>query len=287
MSDLKDPTKNHTGTLYIVATPIGNLEDITLRAVRILKEVDYIASEDTRRTQILLNHLGITKQLISYYREKEKSRSEEIMTLLQQGNDIALVSDAGTPCISDPGTILIQKAHENGILVSPIPGASALTAGLSMSGLQSHTILFLGFLPNKKSHRRKFLSSLTGETHLLAFYESPKRIIGCLKDIYDLFGNRRIFVVRELTKIYEEYFVDTVSEVIERLSEKHTVKGEFVVILEAGQKTGAPDSSDIHELLQWYKDQGNASLSESVKKISKDIGVSKAKIYKEALKIWK
>lgn len=275
-----------TGTLYIVATPIGNLEDITLRAVRILQEVDFIASEDTRRTKILLNHLGISKQLLSYYRGKEASRADQIIGLLNQGKDIALVSDAGTPCISDPGTILISKAHKNGISVSPIPGASALTAGLSMCGLHSDSILFLGFFPNGKSARRKLLSSLKEETHLLAFYESPKRIIACLKDIYDLLGNRRVFVVRELTKIFEEYFSATVLETLEKLSDKTSVKGEFVVILEGVDKISSPDSSDILELLQWYRNQGDFSLSETVKKIAKDIGVAKSKVYKEALGIW-
>ncbi len=283
---MNDSFSADKGTLYIVATPIGNLEDITLRAIRILKEVDCIASEDTRRTKILLNHLGISTQLISYYREKEASKSEQIIELLGQGKNIALVSDAGTPCISDPGTILIAKAHSHGIRVSPIPGASALTAGLSLSGLPADTILFLGFLPNGKSARRKYLVSLKDETHLLAFYESPKRIIGCLKDLYDLLGDRRVFVVRELTKIYEEYFSGSISTVLEKLSAKTTVKGEFVVVLEGGLKSNAPEGADLHQLIEWYRDQGDISLSDSVKKISKDIGVAKAKVYKEALRIW-
>jgi 16S rRNA (cytidine1402-2'-O)-methyltransferase len=262
------------------------LEDITLRAVRTLKEVDFIASEDTRRTKKLLNHLGISTQLISYYRENEASRSGQIIELLAQGKNIALVSDAGTPCISDPGTVLIDKAHRKGLRVSPIPGPSALTAGLSLSGMFSDTILFLGFLPNRKSVRRKFLASLKEEVHLLAFYESPKRIIGCLKDVYDLFGDRQVFVVRELTKIHEEYFSGTISDVLLSLSEKNTIKGEFVVVLEGGPKNLAPTSADMDQLIKWYRDQGDISLSDSVKKISKDLGVAKAKVYKNALKIW-
>ncbi len=283
---MKVSSSASSGILYIVATPIGNLEDITLRAIRILKEVDCIASEDTRRTKILLNHLKISTQLISYYREKEVSRSEQIIDLLKQGKNIALVSDAGTPCISDPGTILIDKAHKKRIQVTPIPGASALTAGLCLSGMLSDSILFVGFLPNGKSARRKKLSSLKGESHLLAFYESPKRVIGSLKDMYDLLGDRTVFVVRELTKIHEEYFSGSISSVIKSLSEKNTVKGEFVIILEGEKKSEAPESTDIHQLIEWYRDEGSLSLSDSVKKISKDIGVSKAKVYQEALKIW-
>jgi 16S rRNA (cytidine1402-2'-O)-methyltransferase len=283
---LNDSSNTDTGTLYIVATPIGNLEDITMRAVRVLGEVACIASEDTRRTKILLKHFDIKTQLISYYREKEAIRSDQIIGLLEQGKDIALVSDAGTPCISDPGTVLIEKAHKRGIRVSPVPGASALTAALSLSGMLSDTILFLGFPPNRKSARRKVLLSLKNEPHLLVFYESPKRIIGCLQDIYDIFGDRNVFVVRELTKIHEEYFSGAASSVIKSLSQKDVVKGEFVVILEGGAGERAPDCADIHQLIQWYKKQGDLSLSDSVKKISKDIGVAKAKVYKEALKIW-
>ncbi len=174
--------QQNDGTLYIVPTPIGNLEDITLRCLRILKEVDLIAAEDTRHTKRLLNHFGIDTPLISYYREKEVERSEEILRRLQEGQNIALVSDAGTPCISDPGSIVVKLLRDNNVTVVPLPGPSALTTALSASGITAPGFLFLGFLPSKKGQRRKLLNSLTTSEYPIVLYESPHRIDSLLGD---------------------------------------------------------------------------------------------------------
>lgn len=280
------PTQKKSGILFVIATPIGNLEDITLRALRTLKEVSLIAAEDTRHTKNLLNHYQITNNLVSCYRENETSRSAAIIEELLLGHDVALVSDAGTPCISDPGSTLIAKAHEAGVIIVPLPGPSALTAALSMSGMQYQNFLFVGFLPNSKADRRRRLGSLKDNASVMVFYESPRRILSCLDDISRVLGNRDVFVVRELTKIHEEYFRGEINEVLSSLKQKPSIKGEFVLIIEGGLVSETPDSDDIDELIQWYRDEGQNTLSYSVKKISNDLGISKAKVYQRALQIW-
>ena len=193
------------GTLYVVATPIGNLEDITLRAIRILKEVRLIAAEDTRRTRILLDKYGISTPLTSLYDQNEAKKSGLLIARLLEGEDVAYVSDAGTPGISDPGYILVREAVSLGIRVAPVPGASALIAALSVSGLPMDSFIFLGFLPSKSMRRRQLLTSLREEERTLIFYESPHRLLASLNDIAALLGDREVVVSREMTKIYEEF----------------------------------------------------------------------------------
>ena len=190
------------GTLYIVATPIGNLEDITYRAVRVLGEVDRIACEDTRQTRKLLERYGIATPMVSYHEHNERSRSEELLAELRAGKNIALVSDAGTPLISDPGYRLVESAREQGIAVSPVPGPAALVAGLSASGLATDAFVFLGFLPPKQGQRRKILESWKSAGATLVFYEAPHRIVETLQDIQETLGSRTVVVARELTKIH-------------------------------------------------------------------------------------
>jgi len=194
-----------SGTLYIVATPIGNLEDITIRAIRILKEVCLIAAEDTRRTRILLDKYQIPTPLTSLYDQNEMKKSGLILAKLQKGEDVAYVSDAGTPGISDPGYILVKEAIARGIRVAPVPGSSALVAALSVSGLPMDSFVFLGFLPAKSVRRRRLLASLKQEERTLVFYESPRRLLSCLYDIEELLGEREVVVSREMTKFYEEF----------------------------------------------------------------------------------
>ena len=193
------------GQLYVVATPIGNLEDITLRAIRILKEVRLIAAEDTRHTRILLDKYQIPTPLTSLYDQNEEKKSDLLLARLQKGEDIAYVSDAGTPGISDPGFILVRKAISLGIRVVPVPGSSALIAALSVSGLPMDSFVFLGFLPAKQARRRQLLASLKQEERTLVFYESPRRLLSSLQDIDELLGEREVVVSREMTKIYEEF----------------------------------------------------------------------------------
>lgn len=219
------------GTLYVVATPIGNLEDITLRAVRVLKEVEAVACEDTRQTAKLLNKYEIRKRLISYFQPKEKQRVPEIMSLLKAGKDIALVSDAGTPGISDPGFPLIREALKEGVRVVPVPGPSALAAALSASGLPTHRALFAGFPPPKSEATRKFLVSIKDEEATLIFYLPVRRIPEFLHLILETLGDRRTVIAREITKIHEEFIRGTARELLETAS-KRTFKGEATVLIE-------------------------------------------------------
>ena len=218
------------GTLYILSTPIGNREDITLRALRVLKEVDLIAAEDTRHTGLLLRHFGIQTQLSSYFEGNELRKRDLILSRLKQGDRVALVSDAGTPGISDPGFRLIQLAIENQIPVVPIPGPSAVITALSVSGLPTDAFLFRGFLPHKSSKRRGLLEDLREVRETIIFYESPHRIHETLKDIADILGDREMVLARELTKVFEEVLRGRVSEIQSRITGKG-VKGEITLII--------------------------------------------------------
>lgn len=219
------------GTLYLVSTPIGNLEDITYHAVRILQEVDLIAAEDTRHTRILLDHYQIQKPTTSYHDFNKLVKGKQLLVELQSGKKVALVTDAGTPGISDPGYYLINLAIESGIPVIPIPGPTALIAVLSTSGLPTDSFLFLGFLPRKTIARQHKLQTLAELSCTLVFYESPFRIAGLLQDIYTVFGNRRIVIGREMTKKFEEIIRGPVAEIINATANK-TWKGEITVVLE-------------------------------------------------------
>ena len=222
--------KTTKGTLYIVSTPIGNLEDITLRALRILKEVDLIAAEDTRHTGLLLRHFGIRKPLTSYFEGNELKKREFILSRLKQGDRIALVSDAGTPGISDPGFRLIQTVIENEFPIVPIPGPSAVIAALSVSGLPTDAFLFKGFLPHKSKKRRDFLKQLEETKETLIFYESPHRINETLNDILEILGNRETVLTRELTKVYEEILRGKVSEIQNQITGRK-LKGEITLVI--------------------------------------------------------
>ncbi len=217
------------GTLYIVSTPIGNLNDITFRAVEVLKQVDLIACEDTRRTKILLEKFGLAKNLISYYNYNERQRAEEIIRELKSGKNVALVSDSGTPGISDPGFVLIKRAIEENITVIPIPGPSAFVCALVGSGLPMDEFVFMGFLPHKKGRKTK-LKKLSEEERTIILYESPHRLIKTLNEILEIFGDREIAVAKELTKIHEEFFRGKISEVLKKLT-PDKIKGEFVIVI--------------------------------------------------------
>jgi 16S rRNA (cytidine1402-2'-O)-methyltransferase len=228
---MKSPSSNSTtGTLYIVSTPIGNLEDITLRALRILKEVDLIAAEDTRHTILLLRHFGVQTPLTSYFEGNELKKKEFILFKLKQGNRVALVSDAGTPGISDPGFRLIQTAIENQISIVPIPGPSAAITALSISGLPTDAFLFKGFLPHKSKKRQDLLKQLGEARETLIFYESPHRLSEALNDLLNVLGDREMVLTRELTKIYEEVLRGKVSEIKKQIGERK-LKGEITLVI--------------------------------------------------------
>jgi 16S rRNA (cytidine1402-2'-O)-methyltransferase len=228
---MKSPSPNSTkGSLYIVSTPIGNREDITLRALHILKEVDLIAAEDTRHTILLLRHFGIQTPLTSYFEGNELKKKEFILSKLKQGHRVALVSDAGTPGISDPGFRLIQTAIENQIPIIPIPGPSAVITALSVSGLPTDAFLFKGFLPHKPKKKKDFLQQLEGIRETLIFYESPHRLSETLNNIFDILGDREMVLTRELTKVYEEVIRGKVSEIQTQIGERK-LKGEITLVI--------------------------------------------------------
>ena len=220
-----------TGTLYIIATPIGNLEDITMRAVRILGEVDLIAAEDTRKTAILLNHYTIKKPLTSYFEHNEQVKTGWLINELKSGKNIALVSEAGTPTISDPGFRIVAAAIAKSITVVPVPGVCAAIAALSASGLPVHRFAFEGFLPPKSGKRKNLLKKIAAEERTLIFYESPYRIQAALADMLEVLGDRRVAVGRELTKLHEEFIYGTLSAIAERLGST-VIKGEFTIVVE-------------------------------------------------------
>jgi 16S rRNA (cytidine1402-2'-O)-methyltransferase len=269
------------GTLYIVSTPIGNLEDVTLRALRVLKEADLIAAEDTRHSLKFLNHFGIKKPLISYWGEKEKVRAEETLQRLKDGQSVALISDAGTPGISDPGTLLIRKAIEEGISVVPVPGPSAVITALSLSGFSTEEFTFIGFLPAKQTQRRKVLERLSLEQRTLVFYEAPHRILDTISDFADVMGDRNIVVIKELTKFYEEVLRGTVPDVLVRL-EQSTIAGEYVIVLEGRPETETLNMDDalaeVRELMR--KGLGR---KDAVKRIAGAYGLSRKELYDRSL----
>jgi 16S rRNA (cytidine1402-2'-O)-methyltransferase len=216
--------------LYIVSTPIGNLKDITLRAVETLKEVDLIAAEDTRHTKILLQHYDIQTPLTSFFEHNQLKKADQLLRLLKEGRKIALVTDAGTPGISDPGFLLIRLAREDGISITAVPGATALITALTLSGLPAHSFVFEGFLPVKSAARRKKLESFRNETRTIIFYESPHRLVKALKDMEEILGNPIVVCARELTKKFEEIKKAPAGELI-RFWDSHPPKGEFVLLL--------------------------------------------------------
>lgn len=270
----------NTGTLYLVATPIGNLEDITLRAIRIMQEVDLIAAEDTRHTLKLLNHLNISKPLISYYKQTESNKSKYIIEQLKEGKNIALVSDAGTPVISDPGETVVKLAIENSIPVCSIPGPCALISALISSGINAYSFSFFGFLPVNKREKSDKLNEIKEYETTCIFYEAPHKLIATLEAMLSVLGDRKIVLAREITKIHEEFIRGNISDILDIVNEP---KGEFVIIVEGNttkkeDKLKSLNSLSLKEHYSHYENLG-FDKKEIIKKIAKDRNVSKNEIY--------
>lgn len=263
----------------MVATPIGNLDDMTLRAIRILKEVDQIACEDTRHTRKLLDHYGISKPLVSYHEHNEQGRAEELLAGLDGGKNIALVSDAGTPLIADPGYRLVAEARAHGITVTPIPGASALLTALSASGLPTDAFFFGGFLPAKKMQRRKMLEEMQGYAGTLVFYEAPHRILESLTDVADVLGARRVTMARELTKIHEEFLTGQPAELLAILEKRASIKGEITLMIGKGEGV-AVDESPIEAAFDKLLAAGVPRM-DAMKTIARERGLSKRDVYQK------
>lgn len=272
------------GILYLVATPIGNLEDITLRAIKILKNVDVIAAEDTRHTLKLLNHLEITKPLISYHRHNEEVKSEQIIQKLKSGENVALVSDAGTPVISDPGEEIVKIAIKENIKIIPIPGACALINALIASGLDTKEFAFYGFLSTNKKLKKQKLEEIKKERKTSIIYEAPHKLLETLKNIEEIFENRKIVIARELTKIHEEFINGTATEILEKYT---SPKGEHIILIEGNKNeeniNNIFNSMTIEEHYKYYEKDG-LSKNEIIKKIAKDREVTKNEIYKYFIK---
>ena len=270
------------GKLFVVGTPIGNLEDITLRAIRILKDVDLIACEDTRHTQKLLNHYSLETRTTSYHQHNETTRAPDLIKHLEQGCDIALVSDAGMPGISDPGFRLVQLAINHNIRVIPVPGASAFVAALSAGGLPADSFRFLGFLPSRKLARRKSLEELKGGGKALVFYESPHRLLEMLEDVRDILGNRPTVVAREVTKIHEEFVRGRASEVIEVLM-RAPIKGEITVLVGSPveEELNSSSAESIRAELELTMKQNGIDERDALKAIARRRGISKSEAYRQ------
>ncbi len=269
------------GSLYIVATPIGNLEDITLRAVRILSEVSLIAAEDTRRTRKLLSRYDIHVPLTSYHDHNKDEKAEVIIARLKEGRSAALVSDAGTPGISDPGYYLINRAVEEGIAVVPVPGPTAAMAAVSVSGLPTDSFVFEGFLPARRTQRLKRLEALSDEARTIILYEAPHRIAACLSDILDVLGDRRACLARELTKVHEEIMRGKISAIISSIGSK-IPKGEIALVIE-GRRVGASEASVLSipdHVYKLVREEG-IGKKEAMARVAALRGVPKRLVYKE------
>lgn len=287
MKSQKSSMYEQSSCLYLVATPIGNLEDITIRALRILKEVDIIAAEDTRNTKKLCHYYDITTPLVSYHEHNQEQAGEKILQWLREGKSVALVSDAGMPCISDPGADIAQKAIEEDFAVVPIPGANAAMSALIASGLTPQPFYFFGFLNRNKKERKKQLSNLKNRKETLIFYEAPHRLKDTLKDLAAELGNRKIVLARELTKKFEEFLRGTVEEAIQ-WTEENEVRGEFCIVIEGSQNEVEENNEDaywtnmtIQEHVDLLMREKQLSSKEAIKEVAKLRGLPKREVYQQ------
>jgi 16S rRNA (cytidine1402-2'-O)-methyltransferase len=286
MTDAERDNTNSGPALYLVGTPIGNLEDITLRALRVLKEVDVIACEDTRQTQKLLNHYAITTRTTSYHEHNEMTRSAELVKEMQEGASVALVTDAGMPGISDPGYRLIVLAIRHRVPVVPIPGASAFLAALVASGLPTDSFRFSGFLPAKRGERRAALEAIRSSPRTQVFYETPHRIVEALADVAEILGSaRHVVVAREVTKLHEEFLRGRAGEVLENLKAREAVRGEITLLIgkaeEVYMQAAVPPRLSVRQRLDQIMAEEKVDEKAALKKVAKERGISKSEAYRE------
>ncbi len=279
-----------SGNLYIVSTPIGNLGDITFRAVQTLQSADLIACEDTRHTRKLLDHYKIEGRLTSYHEHNENTRSQKLIKDLESGKNVALVTDAGTPCISDPGYKIVDLAVQKGMNVTVIPGASSVISGLTISGLPAGSFSFFGFLPRSEKGMEKLISDIRSVKSTLIFFESPRRIKKTLRYFLQGLGNRNAAVCRELTKLHEEVMRGTLEDLYEALEKKRTIRGEICLVIEGFQESKEDKLNCsltlISDRLNTLRDM-NVSLSDAVRDTVRELGLPKKEVYRKALEIWK
>ena len=282
---IKSPNK---GVLYVVGTPIGNLKDISIRAKEVLGEVSLVAAEDTRGTRKLLTHMGIKASLLSCHKHNERTSAKKVITLLAEGKDVALVSDAGTPVLSDPGACLVKLVREAGFSVVPVPGASAIVAALSVAAMPADSFFFAGFLPNKQAERRKTLEQLAEIPHTIVIFEAPHRLLDALEDILDVLGDRQMVMARELTKMYETVISGSVSGIIKQLS-KGRVRGEITLVIEGADedrhRKSCRDPEAVGRALQHLISEKSLSARDSVDLLVRLTGMTKSQVYPLALEI--
>jgi len=276
--------ENSPGTLYIVATPIGNLEDMTFRAIRTLKEVDLIAAEDTRHSRKLLTHYGIATRMTPYHDHNEQLKTDYLLEQLLAGQNIAIITDAGTPCIADPGYRIAKAAAEQGIRTVPIPGASAIVAALSASGLPSDRFAFEGFLPPKQGKRKSRLTELKADSRVIIFYEAPHRLAVTLADMAEVLGTRQVVVARELTKIHEEFRYGTPAELLEHFA-KQPAKGEIVILVSPAAETDHKAEYDLEAMLRNYLLKEGLSVKDAAARASAESGRPRSETYAISLAI--
>jgi 16S rRNA (cytidine1402-2'-O)-methyltransferase len=267
------------GTLFVVATPIGHMEDVTLRALRVLREVPLVACEDTRRTGALLRAHGLATPTTSYFEHNERWKGPRILEILRSGRNVALVSDAGTPGISDPGYRLVRDARAEGLPVVPVPGASAVIAAASVAGLPTDRLLFVGFLPPRHHARRQALESLSAERPTLVFYESPSRVVATLQDMIETLGDREAFLCREATKVHEEYVRGRLGELRRRLSERVPVKGEITLVVAGAASADRGPTEETVPLYHRLAAEGR-TRREAVKEIARRLGLPAREVYR-------
>ena len=289
MGNQKSKIKNQkSGMLFVVSTPIGNLEDITLRALRILKEVDLIAAEGVSHSRKLCQKYDIKTKLISYNQHNQRRRGAELIRRLKSGSDVALVTNAGTPGVSDPGALLINQAVEEGIKVSPIPGPSAVVSAISVSGLRTKKFLFLGFLSHGSSKRKKELKSLISEHRTMVFFEAPHRLKGMLMDLKEILGDRQVVLLREMTKVFEKIKRGSASAILKQL-EPDNIKGEITLVVAGGEKQREEGSIDkeTRRMIEKILRENSMSIKDMAARISEEKGLTYRKVYKECLAIKK
>ena len=267
------------GVLYVVATPIGNREDITLRALNVLSETDLVAAEDTRKSNDLLSHYGIKKRLVSLHEHNELKRTPQLIDKLLNGTTIALISNAGTPSVSDPGYRLIDAAIANNIPVTPVPGVNAATAAMSVSGLPTDSFVFIGFAPKKKGKRLRFLTELGDEHRPLIFYESPKRIVALMEEIISCMGDRKAVLAREMTKLHEEFIRASLSEIIKTMAARSAVKGECTLLVAGCEASGEIDAEMVKAAIKAAIKKNPSGSSKIAREIAQKYGVSKNEVY--------
>ena len=281
---MKDEPDRKEGILYVVSTPLGNLEDITLRALRILKEVDCIAAETMEHTRNLCRHFGIATKLTSFNQHNQKAKAPQLVAELKSGRSVALVTNAGTPAVSDPGVFLVSKALKEGVRVSSVPGPSAVTAALSASGIRADTFLFCGFLPHRSGKRKKELDTLKSLPHTLVFFESPHRIVDMLKDVRDVLGDRPMVLHKEMTKLFEEALQGSVSSLLRGL-EQEEIRGEYTLVVAGAEKkdTGRSVDEEVEEKMKGLLKTGSMSLKDIAQRIAAETGMEYRRAYKACL----